>query len=43
MTQEGSQTENGEVLLTPFGLTEGTSTRAKTAESYALHTPPEPK
>jgi hypothetical protein len=26
MTQDGSQTENGEVLLTPFDLTEGTST-----------------
>jgi hypothetical protein len=36
MTQEGSQTETGEVLLAPFDLLEGTSesTRAKTAETF---------
>ena len=34
MTQEDSQTETGEVLLAPFDLLEGTSTRAKTAETF---------
>ena len=36
MTQEDSQTETGEVLLTPFDLLEGTSesARAKTAETF---------
>jgi hypothetical protein len=34
MTQEDSQTETGKVLLAPFDLLEGTSTRAKTAETF---------
>ena len=36
MTQEDSQTETGEVLLSPFDLLEGTSesARAKTTETF---------